>query len=102
MTGCGIPDGVRPWLAEYADDEPAPQLSRLSIPARNHQSRRLALPPLLSQLPRCGGSIGPARCDGHLRDDSAVVSDVWAGVCANAAATPGADGRHVVPGRTVR
>jgi hypothetical protein len=36
-----------------------------------------------------GRSTGPARCDGHLRDDSAVVSNLRAGVCPNAAAPRG-------------
>ena len=31
---------LRPQVAEYADDEPAAQLSRIPIPLRNHQSRR--------------------------------------------------------------
>ena len=35
---CGIVK-LRPQVAEYADDEPAAQLSRIPIPLRNHQSR---------------------------------------------------------------
>jgi hypothetical protein len=72
------------------------------FPPEISQSRRLALSPLWSQLPRCGGSVGSARRHGHRRDDSAVVSDLRAVVCANAAAPPRANGRHVVSGRTVR
>src|SRR5262245_27684931 len=41
---------LRPPVAEWADDQPRAELSRISISAGHHQSRRLALPPLLSQL----------------------------------------------------
>ena len=40
-------------MAEYADDEPAAQLSGIPIPLRNHQSRRLALLPFRLEFPRC-------------------------------------------------
>ena len=58
--------------------------------------------PLLSQLPRYRGSAGPARDHGHRRDDSAVVSDVWARLRAAAAARTRATGRRLVSGRAVR
>ena len=59
-------DGIvklRPQVAEYADDEPAAQLSRIPIPLRNHQSRRLALLPFRLEFPRCRRS--PCRTGYH-------------------------------------
>jgi gamma-glutamyltranspeptidase/glutathione hydrolase len=41
---------LRPCLAQWPDEQQASQLPRISISARDHQPRRLALPPLLSQL----------------------------------------------------
>lgn len=46
-------------------------------------------------------SSHPARHRRRLRNDSAVVSHIRAGVCAHAAAPAGTVGRHVVPGRAV-
>ena len=60
------PEGIvklRPQVAEYADDEPAAQLSRIPIPLRNHQSRRLALLPFRLEFPRCRRS--PCRTGYH-------------------------------------
>ena len=54
---------LRPQVAEYADDEPAAQLSRIPIPLRNHQSRRLALLPFRLEFPRCRRS--PCRTGYH-------------------------------------
>ena len=54
---------LRPQVAEYADDEPAAQLSRIPIPLRNHQSRRLALLPFRLEFPRCRRS--PCRAGYH-------------------------------------
>ena len=36
---------LSPQVAEYADDEPGAQLSRLSVSARDHQSCRLVVSP---------------------------------------------------------
>ena len=78
------------------------RLSRLSVPARDHQSRRLALPPLLPEFPGCGGPARPTRHHSDLRDDSALVSDVRTRLRAAAAARTGAPGRHLVSGRIIR
>ena len=53
---------LRPQVAEYADDEPAAQLSRIPIPLRNHQSRRLALLPFRLEFPRCRRSPCRSGC----------------------------------------
>ena len=65
VAGGGAPGIVklRPQVAEYADDEPAAQLSRIPIPLRNHQSRRLALLPFRLEFPRCRRS--PCRTGYH-------------------------------------
>ena len=57
-------------MAEYADDEPAAQLSRIPIPLRNHQSRRLALLPFRLEFPRCRRS--PCRT-GAVDEDGDVL-----------------------------
>src|SRR6267378_1817716 len=71
---------LRRQLAEWADDQPRRQLPPAPIPGGDHQSRRLALPPFLFELPRYRRSPRPAGHHGFLRDDSAVVSAVRSGV----------------------
>ena len=63
---------LRPQVAEWADDERVSQLSRISMPFRKHQGRRLAVLAVRSQFPRHRGCAGSAGSHGHPRDDSAA------------------------------
>jgi hypothetical protein len=67
---------LRRQLAEWADDEPRRQLPRLPIPPGDHQSRHLALPPVLFEFPRHRRSPRSAGHHRILRGYSAVVSEV--------------------------
>ncbi len=44
---------LRPCMADWANEKRHAELPRISISARNHQPRRLAVPPFLSELSRC-------------------------------------------------
>ncbi len=44
---------LRPCMADWANEKRDAELPRISISARNHQPRRLAVPPFLSELSRC-------------------------------------------------
>ena len=44
---------LRARVAQWANEQSRAELSRLPIPLRDHQPRRVALLPICSQLPGC-------------------------------------------------
>ena len=72
-----VPSSFENLTVETSDPD---ELPRISISARNHQPRRLAVPPFLSELSRCRGSTGPARHHGFLRSRPTLVHQVRPGI----------------------
>ena len=89
-------------VADLADEKRHAELPWISIPARDHQPRRMAVPSILCELSRCRRSPGPTRHHGVLRSDPALVHPVRLGIRSQAQASTGPAGRHMAPGRGLR
>ena len=89
-------------VADLGDEKRHAELPWISIPARDHQPRRMAVPSILCELSRCRRSPGPTRHHGVLRSDPALVHPVRLGIRSQAQASTGPAGRHMVPGRGLR
>ena len=86
----------------WAMKSDTPSYHWISIPARDHQPRRMAVPSILCELSRCRRSPGPTRHHGVLRSDPALVHPVRLGIRSQAQASTGPAGRHMAPGRGLR
>ena len=89
-------------VADLADEKRHAELPWISIPARDHQPRRMAVPSILCELSRCRRSPGPTRHHGVLRSDPALVHPVRLGIRSQAQASTGPAGRHMALGRGLR
>ena len=78
-------------VADLADEKRHAELPWISIPARDHQPRRMAVPSILCELSRCRRSPGPTRHHGVLRSDPALVHPVRLGIRSQAQASTGPD-----------
>ena len=85
-----------------ADEKRHAELPWISIPARDHQPRRMAVPSILCELSRCRRSPGPTRHHGVLRSNPALVHPVRFGIRSKAQASTGPAGRHMALGRGLR
>ena len=97
MTGEGIVQCGRNWQSRRMTS-PSPSYRRISVSTRDHQPRCLALPPILSEFPRCGRSARPARHHSFVRNHPPLVADVRSRLRTKVAAPPSPPGRHLVSG----
>ena len=89
-------------VADLADETRHAELPWVSISARDHQPRRLAVSPLRCELSRRRRSPGPTAHHGVLRSDPAMVPHVRFGIRSPSQASTGPAGRHLAPRRGLR
>ena len=102
VAGRGGTVKFRGSVADLADETRHAELPWVSISARDHQPRHLAVSPLRCEFSRCRRSPGSTWHHGVLRSDPTVVPHVRFGIRSPAQASTGSTGRHLAPGRGLR
>ncbi len=90
------------YLPDFGDEQQCESLPQTQVSSPDHQSRGLAVSPILSELSRHRGPPCGTRSYRLPRDCSAVVSEVRTRLRSRPATSAGSKGRHLAFGRAVR